>query len=161
MAKVLEHDFDEDIKINKFKLPDECMSHASTYYYWAKKLAEAKTNLDAAEDGAKLFASEMEMQIRKEWDDSTQGKMTEASVKALLENKMEKEKAKIRNVQKEVYILEAGVKAMEHRKSELDNLTTLLVKGFYAAPNGGKREGLVETSEREIRSNLNKKKKDE
>ena len=49
-----------------------------------------------------------------------------------------------------------AVYAMDHRKAELDNLTTLLVKGFYAAPNGGKREGVIESTERDIRKKLKK-----
>ena len=46
--------------------------------------------------------------------------------------------------------------AFEHRKSELDNLVTLLIKGFYAAPNGGKREDASDYIQRDIRKKMNK-----
>jgi hypothetical protein len=133
---------------------------ASIYFYWAEKLAEAKTRLDEAIDKSKLIAAQTEMEIRKNWDEkylANYGKSTENSIKSVLEIKMEESRQNIRDAQSEVNILQASVNSLEHRKYELDNLTTLLVKGFYAAPNGGRREGVIESTERDVRKKLKKK----
>jgi len=150
-----ERSFSDDVKINKYKLEEECEKHAGLYFYWAEKLAEAKNKLNHAEDALKLTSAEEELRIRNNWDDSN-GKQTEAGIKAVLETKIQKAKVNIQTAQDDVNILYAAVSAMDHRKSELDNLVTLLVKGFYAAPNGGKREGPVQSTERDIRKKLNK-----
>jgi hypothetical protein len=160
MAKEQERLFSDDIKINKYKLEEECEKQASIYFYWAEKLALAKTLLDEAIDKSKLIAAQTEMAIRKNWDDeylAKYGKSTENSIKSVLEIKMEESRQNIRDAQSEVNILQASVNALEHRKYELDNLTTLLVKGFYAAPNGGRREGVIESTERDVRKKLKKK----
>jgi len=57
--------FSDDIKINKYKLEEECEKQASIYFYWAEKLALAKTLLDEAIDKSKLIAAQTEMEIRK------------------------------------------------------------------------------------------------
>lgn len=160
MAKEQERLFSDDIKINKYKLEEECEKQASIYFYWAEKLAEAKTRLDEAVDKSKLISAQSEMAIRKNWDDkysNKYGKQTENGIKAVLEIEMEVSRQNIRDAQSEVNILQASVNALEHRKYELDNLTTLLVKGFYAAPNGGRREGVIESTERDVRKKLKKK----
>ena len=152
--------FSDDIKINKYKLEEECEKQASIYFYWAEKLALAKTLLDETIDKSKLIAAQTEMAIRKNWDSDylkKYGKQTENGIKAVLEIEMQEAKQNIRDAQSEVNILQASVNALEHRKYELDNLTTLLVKGFYAAPNGGRREGVIESTERDVRKKLKKK----
>jgi hypothetical protein len=155
-----ERNFSEDVKINKYHLEEECEKHAGLYFYWAEKLALARNELNAAEDKMKLTMAELDQAVRRDWDDSNQGKMTETGVKAKVDMHHDSLAAKkaIQEAQSAVNILQAAESAMNHRKSELDNLVTLLVKGFYAAPNGGKREGPNESAEREIRTGLKKRK---
>ena len=152
------HSFEDDVLLNKFKIDEECEKQSSLYYYWANKLADAKSELDKAEDQLKLGMAENELSIREKWDDSW-GKITEAAVKARLEKEVSTYREEIRNCQKEVYILEAGVKALDHKKSQLDNLTTLLVKGFYATPNGGKNRDINDEVSETVRSKMNKRRK--
>jgi hypothetical protein len=149
--------FAEDIQINKYKLEEECERHSGMYFYWAQKLADAKSELNRAEDKLKLTNADRELFLRSHWNDDKYGKMTEGGVKAVLEcdSKVIEQKATVNKAQEEVNSLNAAVSALEHRKSELDNLVTLLVKGFYSAPNGGKREGVNESASRELRGNLN------
>jgi len=151
--------FSEDVTINKYKLEIECERQASMYFYWADKLADAKTSLNEADDQLKLVTAKTDLDVRKNWNESKYGKQTENSIKAVLETHEDILNAKenCRNAQEEVNSLIAAVSAMDHRKAQLDNLTQLLIKGFYAAPNGGKREGVTEQTSREVRSKLNKK----
>jgi len=153
--------FEEEIKINKYKLEDECEKQASTYLYWATKNADAKSDLGDAQDSLKLILSQVDMDTREKWDVDSMGKQTEGSIKAAVENneKVIATKNNVSNLQREVNTLSAVVSAFEHRKDELKNLTGLLIGGFYSAPNGGKREGANEAAQREERTKLNKKKK--
>lgn len=146
-------DFDDEVKINRFKLELECERHASLYYSYAEERAKTKEALDNSNDKLKLTLAEKETLIRKNWNDD-KGKQTDASVKALLETNDDvlKLKERVRKIQADLYVLDAACYALEHRKAMLDNLIQLLVKGFYAAPYGGKQEGPVEEAQREIRS---------
>lgn len=154
-------DFSEEIKINKYKLDDECEKQASTYLYWAQKNADAKSDLNDAQDHLKLVLSKVDMDLRENWNPETMGKQTEGSIKAAVENdaKVVAAKKKVSDLQRDVNTLSAAVSAFEHRKEELKNLTSLLIGGFYSAPIA-KKEGINETAEREIRKTLNKKKKE-
>lgn len=154
------HDFSDEIKINRFQLEIECERQASTYLYWANRLADAKSSLNDEEDSLKLSIAQTDVDIRASWNDTVQGKQTEGSIKATLETHPDilSGKEKVRKLQREVNTLIGVVSAFDHRKSELDNLTTLLVKGFYSAPNGGKREDGTAVVQREVREKLNEKK---
>jgi predicted AAA+ superfamily ATPase len=154
------HNFEEEVKINKYKLEDECERQASTYLYWATKNADAKSALNEADDALKLVISGCDLSTRNNWKDSW-GKQTENSIKAVVESNEQVllAKKKVSDCQREVNTLTAAVSAFEHRRDELKNLTGLLIGGFYSAPNGGRREGVNESAQREERKNLNKKKK--
>lgn len=150
--------FAEMVKINKYRLPDECQEHAGLYHQVADALATAKAKVDAANDKLKLLLAEVESTIRATWNQDADGKMTEAGVAAKVT--MHKDvlvvKEEVRQLQAEVYTLEAARSAMEHRRSMLDDLTQLLIKGFYATPNGGAKDTDVATSD--VRKMLKKRK---
>jgi len=152
-------DFESDIKFNKYQLDEVCEKHASVYWYWANKLAEAKNALGDSEDKIKLVLAQREMFIRNNWDDSVQGKKTEDGVKATVasNNDVMEARKEVVNNQHEVNTLIAAVSAFEHRKGMIDNEVKLLIGGFYATPTGGKKEGGTEQAEREVRSKLKKK----
>lgn len=154
----MERNFADDIKINKFKLDDVCEKHPGLYHYYADKLAEAKSDLNDAEDKLKLIQAEQELFIRNNWDDKN-GKQTEAGVKAVLETdgKVQNQKEIVRNLQREVNTYTASVIAMDHKKAELDNLVRLLIAGFYSVPNG--KDDVIEKGSIESRRKLNKEKK--
>jgi len=151
-------DFEEDIKINKFKLAEECEQHASKYWFWANKLAEAKNDLGDSEDALKLISAQADSNYRENWNESEWGKKTEGSVsgKVLSDEKVRKAKEKLIENQHDVNTLIAAVSAMEHRKGMLDNEVKLLIGGFYASPNGGKKEKAINQGERKIRDKLKK-----
>jgi len=152
-------DFESDIKFNKYQLDEVCEKHASVYWYWANKLAEAKNALGDSEDKFKLVSAQADGAYRETWDEGKWGKKTEASIAGKVFNDLIVREAKdnVIKYQHEVNTLIAGVSAMEHRKGMIDNEVKLLIGGFYATPTGGKREGGTEQVEREVRSKLKKK----
>jgi len=155
-------DFAEEVKINRFKLEEECERHVSLYHYYSSERAKTRADLDDTNDKLKLTLAEAEEHIRNNWENDYAarfGKMTEAGVKAATESdkNIVYAKEKVREINRNLYILEAATYSLDHRKSMLDNLVTLLVKGFYAAPNGGRREGPAEQATEDNRKALKNK----
>lgn len=151
----------DDIKINRFKLPEECERHPSMYYYWSNLLADAKKECDRAEDQLKFTLADQEMNIRASAE-NTGMKLTEGGVKASLEINTEVLAARkaLRNAQKDRYHLEAAVNSLEHRRSQLDNLTKLGINQFYSAPSGAStstRPDPLEDAQQNVRGGLKRK----
>jgi hypothetical protein len=154
-------DFEADIKFNKYQLDEVCEKHASVYWYWANKLAEAKNALGDSEDKLKLITSQQDSYYRENWaaNENEWGKKTDTAVAGRVNNddKVRDAKNEFINNQHEVNTLIAAVSAFEHRKGMIDNEVKLLIGGFYATPTGGKKEGGIEQAEREVRNKLKKK----
>jgi hypothetical protein len=150
--------FSDDVRINKYKLDEECEKQSSLYYYWAEKNAEAKKILSQSQDLLKYTLAETETNIRKNWDDTKDGKQTEGSIKAKVETtpKIKSIKEQIIENEHQVNVLSAAVSAMEHRKSELNNLVSLHLGGYYATPTGVKKQSVTEQASRDQKKRLNK-----
>lgn len=155
-----ERDFAVDVKINRFRLEEESEIQPSLYHYWADLLADAKARADKMDDRLKLTLADTEMNLRYKADrGELEIKLTEASIKALMEQQETVQAARknSRDAWALVYHLESAVKALEHRKAELDNLTQLWRGGYYAKPDGGKRSAGEDVA-KDMRKNLNKNK---
>jgi hypothetical protein len=148
--------FSEIVSINRFNLPEECEQHAGYYHQISEKTAEVQSELDKLQDELKLHLAEKELEIRQTWSDSD-GKMTEGSVAAKLisAKSVTSRKEAIRDKQKDLGVLEAAKSAFEHRKAMLNNLTSLLIGGFYSAPSGSRAETRVSSQERSLRKKIN------
>ena len=157
-----ERNYKDDLRINKYKLEDECENQHNLYNYWATLLADARTNKDRQESKLELLEGKVELKYRSMEDLPGKIKSTEGAIKACIkcDEEIEEQTEKVNNAKSEVYHLEVAVKSFEQRKSDLDNLVTLFVKGFYSQPDGKRRSG---TDEAELaqRRNLNRKRGDE
>ena len=154
--------FSDTVKINKYKLPDECEQHAGLYHNILDERVEIQTELDAMKDSLKLYIAELGIDIRAKWSDSD-GKITEGAVSSRVDAspKVVSRKENIREKEKELALLDAAKSAMEHRKSMLNNLTSLLIGGFYSAPEGGRKDTPNYEAEKAVRRGLNKKRMEE
>jgi len=155
VAKVYGEDCAADIRINRFKLDEECESHASAYYYYAEQYAEARKERDAAKDKLDLVLGQRETHIRRNPPDDM--KVTEAVVTALLAQDTDVLAAReaLRIAQGKVDVLYAATSAFEHRRSQLDNLVYIWSKEYYS--NGGNNQRADSDS---LRSKLNKGKEE-
>lgn len=153
-------DFDikNDLKINKYKLDEECLTHASTYNRYAEMATKSKTELTKAKDKLALVTAERNIAIRDEIIKSG-SKVTEKMIESYLEADKEVLKAKkeVREIEEINATFNAMLGSFEHRKSELDNLVKLYCAGYYSVV--GKKETSTESTEKDIRKNLNKKAK--
>lgn len=151
-------DIESDLKINKYKLDEECLTHASTYNRYAEMATKTKTELTKAKDKLSLITAQRNIAIREEIAKSG-SKVTEKMIESYLEADKEVLKAKkeVREIEEVNAIFNAMLDSFEHRKSELDNLVKLYCAGYYSVV--GKKETSTETTEKDIRKNLNKKAK--
>lgn len=150
--------FQADISINRYRLDEESEKQPSIYGRYAELLADAKADKDSAENALKLKMAEIEISLRA--DPSPEVKITENSIKALIVKNEKVVKKKERLLRKEavIYKLEAAVRALDHRKSELNNLTQLWIKGYYSQPNDGRPHDTGnDVAAKDIRKNLNNK----
>lgn len=152
-------DFAKDVRINRFKLAEECEQHSSLYQYYADLLAEARADADTEKDRLNIVEAERELDIRKNPPESP--KVTEATIKALVQSdgKVIKQKEGLRMVKIGLYQWEAAVTALEHRKRMLDNLVQLLIAGYYSAPKTERKADtrVADETSKDVRNKLNKK----
>lgn len=152
-------DFEKDLSINKFKLDEECLSHSSIYFRYAEAQQTAKSEVSRQKDRLELVLAEENILIRDEFNRAGT-KITEALVTAQLSRseKVQKAKEELRKAEEIYAKLSVAVTAMEHRKSELDNLVKLYCSGYFSVTNSSPeaKKGINEQTENAVRKNLNK-----
>jgi hypothetical protein len=151
----MEKDFQKDISINRFKLDQECEEQPSNYMYWSEKLIEVKSELDVLMARLKYIYAEKDIFYRN--NPQAGIKVTEASVGSMVETDKDIQnlKTKINTVQSKVYTFSAAVSALDHKKSQLKNLTELWIAGYYSDPNRHKTP--ADDQQNELRRKLNQK----
>jgi hypothetical protein len=144
-----------DCRINKYKLDDECESQSSTYLYYSELQAEAKDRESTAEDVLDRVKAGVELAYRK--NPPADVKVTDASIKALVESNKDVSTAKerLREAKKYRLRVDAVVGSLGHRKSMLDNLTVLWSKGYYMIDTGHVRTGR-DAAQEDARTNLHR-----
>lgn len=154
MAKVIGEDFSSDIKINRFKLEEECELQPFMYQAYGEHYANAKTKRDACKDKLDLILAQRDMYYRM--NPPAEVKATEAVYAALLAQDTEVLNAKeeLRKANEALYHLDVAMTSLDHRKAQLDNLVALWTKSYYSGTNPTK------DAEIDARKRLNKKEND-
>lgn len=151
--------FEKDISINKYKLDEECLSHATLYFNYADACAQAKLAVNRANDRLSLVRAETSLAIRENYTKNGT-KFTEALVTSELEKNANviKEREALREAEETYARLQVAVQAMEARKAQLDNLVKLYVAGYFSSPSTAPqvRENVNGQVADSIRRNLNK-----
>jgi len=136
-------DFNEDIKINKYKLDTELVNQPQRYYEWAKAEADAADEVARLKDKLEVVKSKVEIRIRKNptlFDLPENPK--EALVKAAItiHPKVQKASKKLFNATKTHRLLTKAEKSFEHRKKSLEGLVSLNMQIHFANPRGTERK---------------------
>ena len=139
-------------RINKYKLDDESVKQVSLCLYWNDEYASARTEADKLKVELDRAEADAELKLRREPPQDV--KLTEGTVKALVAEspKARKTQDQLLGAKARVYSLEAATKAIDHRKSQLDNLVQLYVKGYYS---GTSKDAGTEVSSA-VRAGLNR-----
>ena len=148
-------DFVELIKINKYRLDEECISQSNLYYTYAEKAQEAKNYVSKCDDYLKLVLSDAQLVVRKKFND-TGVKFTEAVVGAEVERlaSVREAREELRKAQDLYGKSMIAVQAIENKRSELDNLVKLYCAGYFSTVD--KKGGSEKEIRNDIRRNLNK-----
>ena len=158
MGKNRELNFEKDLSIDKYKLDDECVTHSGLYYRYSDLEADAKNQVGILADNLKLKMGEVNIEIRNGFI-KKEVKFTEAVISAEVEKdeKVIEVREELRKAELSHSRLQAGVRAFEHRKSQLDNLVKLYCAGYFSTPSNGKpKDSINEQASREARAGLNK-----
>lgn len=152
-------EFQKDLSINKYKLDEECLSHASRYAYYAEASAVAKAGVSEAKDKLDLVEAErydaIKFDLEKKGVKTTIPMLEKA---LLLDEEVINARKALRDAELVSSRLQVAVSAMDARRSELDNLVKLYVAGYYSVADnaGATRKNVNEQVSGDIRRKLNK-----
>ena len=126
--------FKDDVALNRFQLDVESEKQPSLMQHYAELLAEAKALRDEAKNKLDFVIASRDLYYRANPMEGI--KPTEVSIASMVTTDDDVVHAKNREQQarERVYFLESAVATIEDRKSELRNLTSLWIGGYYALP---------------------------
>jgi len=153
---------EEEIKINRFKLEEECEIQPSLYFEYSRRLSEMKSKRDKLNEGISYRSAVIELEFRTDPYRfiSSDVKVTEGVVKSFLESNLElkRMRSELMEVLEELNELDSVCRSLEHRKSMLNDLVTLYLNNYYSDPSG--RYSKVDEIQSGVREKLNKKKEE-
>lgn len=128
----MEFDIENDIKIDQFNLPKECISLADTYRFYAEKASEAESIVSKKNDYLKVVLAERNIAIREQC--SKEGKkVTEGMISSMVDKDTDVVNARteLRDAEATYKRLSVAVAAMQIKKSQVDNLVKLYCNSMY------------------------------
>lgn len=153
-----EVDFQKELGINKYRLDEECLSHASRYAYWAEGYVVARNDYGVKKDNLVYLLSSKSLELRNEYMMSGE-KFTEARLASAvdIDEEIVEARKELREAEDLMNKFDVATKAMEVRRSELDNLVKLYCAGYFSnvstTPN---KSDVNDNVSKELRKNLNK-----
>ena len=129
-------DYAEDLKINKFDLETEWLNQPSLYFHYSKLAIDAKLEVDQAKEDLEFTKADLNLNIRSNPGNYNVEKVTNESVAAAMVCDVEYEtRVREYNEARHAYeTINAAVRAMEQRKSALENLVRLQLSGIHSTP---------------------------
>lgn len=127
-----DYNIQSDIEINQYQLENECITMSSTYFKYADMVREAKADVSICADNLKVVTAERSIAIREFLSNSGK-RVTEGIIESTVQSDGEVKIAmqKLREATATYERLNVAVKALEIKKSELDNLVKLRCNSMY------------------------------
>ena len=125
-------DIKSDVEVDQYNLEAECITMSSTYYNYADMAREAKALVSEKTDMLKVIQAERNIAIREQC--ANEGKrVTEDIIKSMVQCDPDVVNAmkELRDATATFDRISVGVKALEIKKSELDNLVKLRCNSSY------------------------------
>lgn len=145
-----------DLSIDKFQLDKECISHPGIFYRYLNAAVEAEQEVANKKDYLKVLIANTQIRIRENFNNEGK-KVTEGLIGAAVESDpdvIEAEKS-LRMAQETSTKLNTAVRALDTKKSALDNLVKLYCAGYFSSKNSGGAEfNKTEQVANEIRASL-------
>ena len=131
--------FENDLKIDQDSLDMECIRQPKLYMQYAEQVAEAERALNNSKLTLDIARANTDSDIRKDAKEKGE-KVTEAIVanKILADKDIIKQMEVVNNYRKNYSILQSAVKAMDHKKTMINNLVSLWIGSYFSTPTNKK-----------------------
>ncbi len=132
----MELNYEKDINIDAQALDVEWLKQAELMRIYASHSALCKKEVDEAKEQLEAGRAEIEMDIRKAPETYGLGKITESAVSStiLLQEKYRELVKKYNEAKYENDMAVAAVRAVDQKKTALENLVQLLKASYFAGP---------------------------
>lgn len=143
----MELDFEQDLRIDEDALDIEFLNQPNLYFKYSREQAKAKDTLERAKQIHEIARAELASAIRSDPDDYGLLKATNDAVneKILsiiggedndlpLDENLRSTREDLLKTQHDYDLVNAAVRAIEQRKSSLENLVKLMLGNYFSAP---------------------------
>lgn len=131
-----ERDYGEDLRINKYDLETEWLNQPNLYYHYSKLQADARLEMDEAKEKLEQIKADLNLDVRSDPKKFGVEKVTNESVAAAIIVEQEYVEAlREVNITRHSYeVISGAVRAMEQRRSALENLVKIQLSQIHATP---------------------------
>jgi hypothetical protein len=139
--KMAKSSYDKDIQIDKNNLSEEWEKQGGLYLHYALKLSKAERSRNNAKEEMEVVKARIDKDIRKNPSAYGYEKVTESIVSNTIILEEDHKEATENYIDScyEVGVLQAVVRAFDHKKKALENLVTLHMGGYNAEPKNKQR----------------------
>ena len=130
-------EYKTDLQTSLENLDRNWLEQPGLFMKWGERWANAVAVKDRAKENLEVLKAEIDSEIRKDWKGfGFDSKPTEAGISAAItiEPRFRAANAAHIDAMEEVNIMAVAKSAFEHRKKQLDNLTSLYLAGFFSKP---------------------------
>ncbi len=152
--------YERDVSIDETALDVEWLQQADLMYKYARYQAETKKAVDEAKEMLEFIRAKLEMDIRANPENYGLSKVTESAIASsiLLQPEYQESSKKYIEAKYENDVATAAVRAIDQKKTALENLVKLLGVSYFAGPSAPRDLSLEwnERIEKKEQKELNK-----
>jgi len=128
-------DYKKDLAIDFHSMDKNWINHSANYMEWGEKWANAVAQRDRAKERLDVVKAELGKEIRTKAQE-TKTKITEAGIneEVILNSKYQEATNNVINTNEKVNIFYTTKTAFEHNKSALENMSRLMINGYWSEP---------------------------
>ena len=128
--------YEQDVSIDETALDVEWLQQANLMYKYARYQAETKKAMDEAKERLDFIRAKLEMDIRANPENYGLSKVTESAIAStiLLQPEYQEASKKYIEAKYENDVAVAAVRAIDQKKTALENLVKLLSVSYFAGP---------------------------
>jgi len=132
----LELHYEQDVSIDETALDVEWLQQSNLMYKYARYQAETKKAMDEAKERLDFIRAKVEMDIRANPENYGLSKVTESAIAStiLLQPEYQEASKKYIEAKYENDVATAAVRAIDQKKTALENLVKLLSVSYFAGP---------------------------
>ena len=132
----MELHYEQDVNIDETALDVEWLQQSNLMYKYARYQAETKKAMDEAKERLDFIRAKVEMDIRTNPESYGLSKVTESAIAStiLLQPEYQEASKKYIEAKYENDVATAAVRAIDQKKTALENLVKLLSVSYFAGP---------------------------